>query len=94
MDALSPTHQQETQSLKCVLCESFGEDVSKLALGVDLDQGDSLAGVGNVCAKPVVFDRVVLRAGSHSSRLQLAESECTNIVFMDLDMDFGVEITL
>jgi hypothetical protein len=39
VDAPSPTHQQETQSLECVLCESFGEFVFKLALGVDLDQG-------------------------------------------------------
>ena len=87
-----PTHQQETQSLECVLCEAFGEDVPELALGVDLDQGDSLARVSDVLAKPVVFYRVVLRSGGHATGLQLAEGECTDVVFVDLDVDFGAKV--
>ena len=54
------------------MCQPFGEEVTKLVFGVDLDKSDFLGGVDYFFAEQMVFDGIVFGPWSHAARLQAA----------------------
>jgi hypothetical protein len=63
-------------------------NITKLVLGVNLDNFDVTGTI--FFMKPVIFDGIVLGTRSHTFGFQAAESEGTNIVFINGGVEVGV----
>ena len=70
--------------------QPLGEEIPKLVRGADLDQLDAPVAVGSdVRPEPVVATRIVLGARGHATRLELAQRESANIVFVHMHTNVG-----
>ena len=47
------------------VCQTFGEEVTKLLFGVNLYQGDTLGRISNLVMEPMVLDDIVFGVGCH-----------------------------
>ena len=80
----SPTTQLFPNRTELEPCESFGENISSLQVGRNLNHFDRMWSVGNkLAAEPMKFDCVVFRARSESSWLQVCQWPCSGVVFMN-----------
>jgi hypothetical protein len=73
------------------MCQPFDEEVTELVFGVNLDQSDSLGGVGYFFVEPMVFDCIMFGPRSNAAMLQATKSQGTNVVFMHFAVNIGDE---
>jgi hypothetical protein len=67
--------------------ETFGKEVAKLVFCVYFDKFNVAR--TNLFTEPVIFDGIMLGAGSHATRLEFAKCQGTNVVFVYADMEVG-----
>ena len=64
-----PTHQQMARMFKGVFGQTFGENVSQLVLGIDLDKFNLIGFVLDFLTEPVILYCVVFRLRCHPTSL-------------------------
>ena len=93
-----PSNHLLAKSLKHILGEWLGEEISELVVGVDLACVDPIARVGGITfasdvrSKPVNFAIVELGARSALTRLELCQRERAVVVFPDRGLEIGDDI--